>query len=378
VTAVAIARPAAQALARWRPLVAWWAISRLVALLAFLVLEALGRRGPHLAASLYSKPLALLGSWDGVWYGRIAQHGYLLIPGTQSNPAFFPLFPILLRGLKDAFGLPYTAGGALVANLSLLVALPAFYELSRRVLRDDVLARRAACFMAVTPMGFVFSMSYPESLAVALSCLALLSAFRDRWLLAAALAASAVLARPEAMILVIPLAATAWAHRSTLDPVARGRALAAILAAPAAVATYPLYLQWSLHDAGAWGQAQTHWGRAFDIAGPWRALRNLPRNIDAQPVLGRDAVFLVLYAALLLIAARRGVSRAWIISGVLVLALPLFSGSLESEARFGLLALPVYWGASSLVRSRRGELALQVGSLVFMVAGVMALPYLWP
>ncbi len=375
-TAVTLDRSLPQTLARWRPLLAWWAISRTVTLLAFLVLDALGPND-HLAASFYRHPFSLLGAWDGVWYGRVAQHGYLLIPGAQSNPAFFPLYPILLRLGNDLFGLPYVATGALLANVSLAVAVVAFYELSCRLL-DAGTAMRSACFLAVTPMGFVFSMSYPESFALALSLLALLAAMNDRWLAAAVLAAVAALARPEVVALAVPLAAIAWSQRARLDPAARGRALGAVFAAPAAVLSYPLYLEWAIHDAGAWGAAQTRWGRAFHLSGPWHALVNFPGRVGATPVLGRDLAFLVVYAALLVVAARRGVTAPWIIAGALVLALPLFSGSFESEGRFGLLALPVYWGAALLVRARRADLAVRIGSLALLVTWVLLLPKLWP
>ena len=375
-TALAADRRLVSALVRWRPMLAWWAISRAVTLLAFLGLDAVGPRG-YLGAVFYRKPLELLGAWDGVWYARIAQHGYLRIPGGQSDTAFFPLFPILLRGLHGAFRLPYTAGGALISNFSFAVAVVAFYELGRRVV-DGAVARRAACFMAVTPMGFVFSMSYPESLALALTALALLAAFADRWPLAAALGAVAVLARPEAVVLAVPLAAIAWSRRNKLDPSARGLALAAVLAGPAAVASFPLYLQWSLHDADAWGQAQHSWGRAFDLTGPYRALTGVLRSTDARPVLIRDLAFLIIYATLLVIAARAGVGASWIAGGALVLALPLFSGSVESEGRFGLLALPVYWAVGALVRGRRGLLTLRLGLLALLVGAVLMLPTLWP
>ncbi len=375
-TSVALARPSTAVWLRWRPVLAWWAISRAVTGAAFLVLYALGPHG-HLTSNVYGNPFELFGVWDGVWYARIAQHGYLLIPGRQSDPAFFPLFPIMMRGLHALLGCSYTTAGVVIANVSMVVAVIAFYELSLHVV-DRERARRAACFAAVTPMAFVYSMAYPESFALALTALALLAAYSDRWVLAAALAALAVLARPEAIVLCVPLAALAWSHRSRLDPVARGRALAAILAAPVAVVTYPVYLQYAIHDAGAWGKAQTLWGRAFHLSGPWRAISTFSKNVGPDPGLARDLGFLVAYALLLVVAWRARIGLSWILGALLILLLPLFSDSFQSEARFGLLALPVYWGMATLMRTRRAELLVQTGSLLLLVTGVLLLPAVWP
>ncbi len=353
----------------------WWALSRIVTLLAFLTSYELGPQG-RLGASFFRSPLALVGAWDGIWYRRVAAHGYVLVPGLQSDPAFFPVYPILVSGLH-ALGLSYTVAGIVISNAALLVGAVAFYELGTRVVGPD-LARRAACFLVIVPMSFVFSMDYPESLALALIVLALLAALGDRWLVAAALIAVAALVRPEAIVFSLPLAAIAWSHRSRLGPAGRGHALAACLAGPVGVATYPLYLGWALGDPGAWTDAQERWGRAFRLTGPLHAFAHLPRALDHTPWLARDLVLLCLYALLLFAAARAGVGRAWIAAGALVLVLPLFSGSVMSEGRFGLLALPVYWGLAWLARRRGVELALQAACLALLVAGVLVLPYFWP
>lgn len=363
---------------RWRPMLGWWALSRLVTVGAFGILEALGPRG-RLGATLFAEPLRVLGAWDGVWYARVAQHGYVLVPGSQSDPAFFPLLPIMMRVGKDLFGLPYVATGAIISNGALAVAVVGFYELTVRVLHDRTLARNAACFMAVTPMAFVFSMSYPESFALACTVCALVAAYHDRWIVAMVLAAAGVLARPEAIVLVIPLAALAWDRRTALSPTMRGCALAAVLAAPVAVLSYPLYLKWALHDGAAWGTAQKAWGRAFSLVGPYHALQGLPSKIGHLPVIGRDLIFFLVYLALVVYAARRGVPWAWIAGAALILVLPLFSGSFESEGRFGLLALPVYWAVAKIASSRPAMLAVQAASLALgCVFVIVLLPYLWP
>src|SRR5207247_7284132 len=93
--------------------------------------------------------LSILSYWDGVWYRTVAEHGYLLIPGRQSDPAFFPLFPIVLRGLHG-LGLSFLTSGLLVSNVAFVGGIVAFYAVSRRLLSPDV-ARMSAMLPASFP-----------------------------------------------------------------------------------------------------------------------------------------------------------------------------------------------------------------------------------
>ena len=372
---VALALRPTLAFARWRIVLGWWVFSRLVTLGAFLCLHVAGPRG-FLGAQYYRSPFGLLGAWDGVWYERVAAHGYLLIPGRQSDTAFFPLYPILLRGLH-AFELPYTATGAIISNIALAVALVAFYELSRKVVSEE-LALRSTVFAAIAPMAFVYSMSYPESMLLALVAIALLAAFSHRWWLAAAAGALAGLTRPEAVMLAIPIAAYAWSQRSRLDGRRRGIALAAVSAAPVAVATFPVYLGWALHDTQAWQQSQAAWGRHFHLLGPLWALERVPAGVSAHPGLIRDVLLLAAYGLLLAFAARAGIGWPWIAAGAAVIVLPLFTGSIESEGRFGLLALPVYWCLAILTGNPRTYRITKVSCVVLLVGSVASLPFIWP
>ena len=137
--------------------------------------------------------LSILSYWDGIWYRTIAEQGYLLIPGRQSDPAFFPLFPIVLRGLQG-LGLSFLTTGIVVANAAFVIGILAFYELSRRLVPRDV-ARTSALFAALFPMSFVFSMTYPESLVLAALAFALVFALDGRWTLSALAGAAASNAR---------------------------------------------------------------------------------------------------------------------------------------------------------------------------------------
>jgi hypothetical protein len=299
-----------------------------------------------------------------------------LIPGRQSDTAFFPLYPILLRGLH-AFELPYTAAGAIISNTALAVALVAFYELGRKVVSEE-LAMRSAVFAAIAPMAFVYSMSYPESVLLALVSIALLAAFNNQWALAAAAGTLAGLTRPEAVVLTIPIAAYVWSERKALTGGRRGLALAAITAAPVAVASFPVYLGWALHDSQAWQQSQASWGRHFHLLGPFRALARVPAAVGTHPGLIRDVLLLVAYGVLLVIAARAGIGWPWITAGSAVIVLPLFTGSIESEGRFGLLALPVYWSLAILTQRTRFYRIAKLSSFALLLASIASLPFIWP
>src|SRR5207245_1648966 len=99
---------------------------------------------------LFNHPLALLTVWDGRWYRTVVERGYLLLPGRQSDPAFFPLLPVLERTLH-VVGLPFSVAGVVLANLGFLVGLLALYELGRELLPEQD-ARRAATYLAIFPL----------------------------------------------------------------------------------------------------------------------------------------------------------------------------------------------------------------------------------
>src|SRR5437868_2489226 len=71
----------------------WWVGSRAL-VLACATLMHLVRWPSGYFHPEFKSPLAVLTSWDGRWYGQVARNGYLLIPGHQSDPAFFPLYPM--------------------------------------------------------------------------------------------------------------------------------------------------------------------------------------------------------------------------------------------------------------------------------------------
>src|SRR5262249_43697586 len=149
------------------------------------------------------------------------------------------------------------------------------------------------------------------------------------------------------------------------------------LAPLASLAAFPLYLGWTLHDVFAWSHAQEVWGRSFQVGGFARAFDQL-NQAGQSPWLWRDAGFAVLFLALLGAAYLRGVPLAWVLGGAAIVLAPLASGTFMSDARFGLLALPAYWGLALVARRAALRRGLLVVSAALLVGATMTIPLVNP
>jgi len=110
--------------------------------------------------------------WDGQHFLHIAQHGYTY----ETNLAFFPLFPLMIRGgaglifwlQEDYMILSYVTAvklsGIFLSNFLFVFAADALYGLSRKVLKDEYLAYKAGLFFCLNPANIFFSAPYSESL----------------------------------------------------------------------------------------------------------------------------------------------------------------------------------------------------------------------
>ena len=192
------------------PLILWFFNRLLLVLTAWLSLSFLpAREAPELWHAYPGNNL-LNGwlRWDSGWYLTIARDGYAapadVVPGRQRNTAFFPLYPLLTRGvsriLHDNF-----AAGLVVSNVAFLLALLILYE-SVRETRGEEVARKTASLLLFHPCSFFFSAMYTESLFLMLAVLALRAARREHWLAAGLWAALAGGTRVVGVLLVAALA----------------------------------------------------------------------------------------------------------------------------------------------------------------------------
>jgi hypothetical protein len=216
--------------------------------------------------------------WDARWFLQISLHGYEEVPQAA---AFFPVYPALVHALAWVTGSELVAG-VLISLAAGAVAAWVLAELARPLLGRRG-AHDAVLYLALYPIGFVFTSLYSDGLFLALAAGSFLAAARGRPVLAGVLGGLATGTRLIGLALLPALALLLWGGR---DRRALAR-LVPLLLIPAAVGLYALYLDRQLGDPWAFTSAQADWNREASLLGPLDGLR------DAVLAAGRGARDLV-------------------------------------------------------------------------------------
>lgn len=362
--------------------------SGILAVLSFGNAQGFGQFDParltargHYFGNLLAAPFA---RWDSVWYLAIAQGGY---GHDTARTAFFPLYPLLIRGVGLAIGSDVVAG-VLISLAAFSVALALLYRLAQLEL-DGELARITVMLVAFCPMSYFFSAVYSESLFLALAVGCIWLARTGRWGWAGLLGGLAAAERATGITLIVPfvllylygprterapafpLLGAPWLQR-LLPRYRPAPALAWSLLIPAGLGIYALALA-LLTGSGVspLHATETTWFRHFAVFGgvwdgagaAWDGLRQLlhgpPPPTFFKP-FGGDALWgagenLMLFAFLVLGAvALAGTFRrlpvaygAWCLAAVaLPLSYPVAPQPLQSIPRYEAVLFPLFmWGA---------------------------------
>jgi Mannosyltransferase (PIG-V) len=329
--------------------------------------------------------LSPLARWDSAWYLDIAHSGY----GGPSS-AFFPLYPVLVRG----FAVVSAPGALLVSSyvVSLAALVGALYLLHRLValeLRSTEVARDTVLMLALFPGALWLGAPYSESLFLLLSVGAFYAARTDRWAWAGGCAALASATRSAGIVLLVPLVLLWWGSAER-----RWRDLAWIALAPLGLIVYSVYLAASIGDGFAYLHLQEVWFRSF--AGPlgavpdgavaaWDGLRQILSGQRAHVYFteaGGDPMAAAwhnveLFAFMLLgLVAVVGVVRrlpraygAYVVAAlVLPLSFPVGPQPLMSLPRFLVVLFPLFMWLALVCRTpRRRRIAF-----VLLSAGLVA------
>jgi Mannosyltransferase (PIG-V) len=303
--------------------------------------------------------------WDARWFLQIADHGYEEVPQAA---AFFPVYPAAAHALAWVTGSTLVAG-VLISLAAGAAAAWALAEIARPLLGDRG-AHDTVLYLALYPIGFVFTSLYSDGLFLALAAASFLAAMRGRAVTAGVLGGLATGTRLLGLALLPALAFLLWRGR---DPRSLAR-LAPLALLPVAIGLYALYLDRTLGDPWAFTSAQADWDRETPLLGPLEGLRESvlaagrgARDLLDMPAAGpghveRVALWNLSHLALLFgagwltwVAWRRLGPAFGLYSAatlVIVLSVPAEGFPLVSLPRFLLADFPLFLALASLTLER--------------------------
>lgn len=227
-----------------------WLLSRLVILIAMLVIAPAlptPSRGttPIIGLDLFS-------AWDSLHYQAIATTGYEYANDDKGhNLAFFPLFPLIIRGLMT-IGLPFNLAGLLVNNLAFLAALIVLYLWMEKA-HGRSAARWVTAVLAWFPFSLYGTVVYTEGLYLLLSTAALKTFSEQQYGWSALWGALATATRPTGLALIPALLITSWKERKPLI------AYIGSIATAGGLLLFSLYCALQFGDPLAFIHAQRGW-----------------------------------------------------------------------------------------------------------------------
>ncbi len=319
-------------------------------------------------------PLHFAGQWfwdgwvrlDSGWYDSIVEHGYAYVPGQQSNIAFFPGYPLVVRAVSHLTGNTPLAG-VLTTIVCGALAFVAFGRWCRDRL-DPAETLTALLCLAFYPYAYyLFGVMYGDALFLLLALAAFLAFERDYLLLAGVAGAAATATRFVGLAVVVGLAVGVLERRAVVCDAERGRWFsvdrsrlrelrpgdARVLVALAGIGAWCAYLWQRFGDPLAFSTVQAAWGQQAGLV-TW-AKRDFFAALVRRPAdLYTVGLVLQLAAAVLVALSVPIVGRrfGWRYAAYMavVVALPVIgSQDFQGTGRYMLGAFPAFAAAGALL-----------------------------
>ncbi len=263
--------------------------------------------------------LEAFANWDGGYFLTIAQHGY-----TQTiHYAFFPLFPLLLK-----------IGGIGVSWLSFLGIVLVLGKLLKEDYSDNQV-NRIFFFFLLFPTAFFLLMIYSESLFLFLTLITFYLARKQKfgWATIAAILAS--LTRPFGVATIIGLLIE-W-------KLSKNKSWWPLLS-PIGLVGYCFYLWQTTGNPLVFLDAQNNWQRQLSVDGLFffQYLPDLFKGCSFNTLLMWMNYLLLLLSVGILIRSYRKIRTSYFFYSVVVIVMPLVTGSLMSLSRLLLINFPLF------------------------------------
>ena len=348
--------------------IAMWFLSRSVIAIGMQVIAPLLYPMPNLPPFVVGfvpkSGWELFSHWDGKFYTQIATLGYSYAnDGQPHSVAFYPLFPLLIRGLMT-LGMRADAAGVLINSSAFLAALVlVYFWVEERY--DAGAAKWTIAVLAWCPFSLFCTVMYTEGLFLFVTVSALRAFERGEYIWAAFWGALTTATRGPGLALVPAFLLVAWSEKR--PPLAYVAGFASALG----IFSFSLYCAIRFGDALAFVHVQKGWEQPswFDIFKDFLRFRLYTR---AKVVMVFGGCYLLWYL-------RKRLSITIICFGFCSLALLITSGVLQSVDRctYGIVSLSIGLGLLLAARPRWGYVLMGLFGILLLRFSVKFASWVW-
>ncbi len=261
--------------------------------------------------------LDIWGVWDTGWYLTIAKEGYLssFNATVQSEWAFFPLYPWLMRLFGKITGNPYVAG-IIISNICLILAAIYLYKLVS-LDSDKQTSLKSVKYLFIFPTAFILSGVFTESLFLVLAIMCFYYARKSDWIKAGISGLFLSATRSLGVLIIIPLFYEYLEGKKFKIKNIRKDALWLLLI-PLGLIIFAVYNYYKTGDFLAFMHAQQAWGR--HLVNPITQLTTGIVNADLNI---RFASYFIIICLLLLIVFYKKIRVSYLILGLYSILVPM-------------------------------------------------------
>jgi Gpi18-like mannosyltransferase len=358
----------------WIFVIAMWFLSRSVIAIGMQVIAPLVCKNPPLHGDrpplgfvtgfLPKNGWELFSHWDGKWYSEIATIGYTYADdGKWHSVAFYPFFPLLIRGLMT-LGIQLEVAGIFINSLAFLGALVLLYFWVEERYDTDV-AKWTTAILAWCPFSLFCTVMYTEGLFLLLTAAALRFFEKGEYLRAAFFGALTTATRGPGLALLPAFLLTAW--REKRPPMAYIAGFASTLG----LCCFSLYCAMRFGDALAFIHVQKAW-----VHPSWL---DILAQVFRFQISATSKVVMVFGSGYLLWVFRKKLSGIVWTYGFCSLALLISSGAINSVNRYvyGIVSMSIILGLLATAKPRFGYAIMGLFGVFLLYVSVRFAGFWW-
>lgn len=313
---------------------------------------------------------SLVLSWDGSFYVAISQHGY-----QQSNqPAFFPLYPLLLKPFITIFGV--FIGSTIFSLITTFIIFLGFYKLSKHFFEEKT-AKKILPLVALFPGTVVLAMSYSEQIFLIGTIYSFLFFFKKQYAWSGVISILATASRPTGVVLIITLFIAGLIYFINIKKSLKFFIPAII--APIGTLSYLIYSKIRFNNFFEWHEAEKHWEAKIDfgktnitrLTDLLKAILNTDTTIDIGSLfILFSTIFALVFLAILVFKSWKTKNFDLIILTLFtlgVLTLIFISFPLWPRPRFVLTAFPLFLSYGFIVNNEKIYESLKIISTALLI-----------